>query len=305
MILSTVNFVNSNNNRNSNHRFSDFIISKIKEEQESFIRPKDNSHRRSDYETSDIVGPERLPSCNDTDESFCHTEEKVGKKTIGENSSSCTSVSIQTPDGYYLTVDQNNLQICLKRYSEPGLDSAFIKRTFECMEKPSSKATLAVFKVASNPDYYLATTHELHLELQSYCADSLDPERPDERFFFIHELDCGVVFLQPYAQRGYYIHHLDSVVSVRRLEINLRPPEEFFIHMNVFDFPNLEQERPIATEQTPVVIPHENIKLPTRRKSKKFKEIKGSPITPKSFFAFGCFAYPRKSRQMKTTTVKR
>ncbi|KAK3583672.1 hypothetical protein CHS0354_021415 [Potamilus streckersoni] len=305
MILSTVNFVNSNNNRNSNHRFSDFIISKIKEEQDAFIRPKDNSHRGSDYEKSDLVGPERLPSSHHTDESSCHTTEEVSKKTIGENSSSCVCVCIQTPDGYYLTVDQSNMQICLRRYSEPVLDSAFHKLTFECVEKPSDKATLAVFKVASNPDYYLATTHELHLELQSYCADSLDPERPDERFFFIHELDCGIVFLQPYAQKGYYIHHLDALVSVRRLEINLRPPEEFFFHMKELDLPVMEQERPIVTEDPPVIRPNEEIKLPTRKKSKKVKEIKGSPITPKSFFAFGCFAYPRKSKQKKTTSVNR
>lgn len=43
------------------------------------------------------------------------------------------------------------------------------------------------------------------LTLQAKEAD-LDPSNPDDRFFVIHEIDNGMVFVQPYHHKGTFIY---------------------------------------------------------------------------------------------------
>lgn len=45
----------------------------------------------------------------------------------------------------------------------------------------------------------------------------LDPSNPDDRFFIIHEIDNGMVFVQPYHHKGGY-SRLVSTLKKKRMD---------------------------------------------------------------------------------------
>ena len=71
---------------------------------------------------------------------------------------------------------------------------------------------------------------------------------------------------------GYYLHHLDKTLTVSKLEINWRPPEEYFFSVGVVDVPDPE-----------VFLPREDV--PVKKPSPFIEE--SSPVKPS--LLWGCF----------------
>ena len=146
-----------------------------------------------------------------------------------------------------------------------------------------------------NDVVFLLQTTFLFL-FQSYCADTLDLSLPDERMFLCHEHSSGAVFVQPFLQTGLYLHHRDQQISLRKFELDLRPPEEYFLHVisvpahtlaqietatslrteTAKDAGNSEQETHTLDQETRKY----SSKSFWRRGSKKKDKTKESPITP-------------------------
>jgi len=86
---------------------------------------------------------------------------------------------------------------------------------------------------------------------------------------------------------GYYIHHIDDCLFVRRLEINWRPPEEYFFKVSMVDLPEPEVlvEAPGCSDvRLPQVRDKNHKKLISNRK----------PAAQKMSLLFGCFGMKSK-----------
>ncbi|KAL3848322.1 hypothetical protein ACJMK2_019190 [Sinanodonta woodiana] len=140
-------------------------------------------------------------------------------------------VSLATPDGYNVYLDPTHYFLTLKRQRQRTCCSTFRQLTLSCEERNNGNSQLVAFHLASDSEYYLATNRNRSLEIQMYQNSRPHLENPDERCFLLHRLSTGMVFIQPYHHRGYYIHHMDEEISIRKLEINFRPPEEFYFHI--------------------------------------------------------------------------
>ena len=157
------------------------------------------------------------------------------------------------------------------------------------------------------------------LLFQSYCADALDLSLPDERMFLCHEHSNGAAVVQPLLQTGLYLHHRDSQISLKKFELNLRPPEEFFIYINsvpahILAQIELEASLKAEADATKTEVVSENIPqslLPVetvprkegsksfwRRGSKKKDKTKASPITPQPG-PLSCFGVNKKKKSRK------
>ncbi|KAL4219982.1 hypothetical protein ACF0H5_020393 [Mactra antiquata] len=215
-------------------------------------------------------------------------------------------VTIETTDHFVLTADSLSLHVSLKKASDLNENNVF--RLIDFGPAVEGHGRLHVFQLNSNPMYYLATTNLRHLELQSYCDDTLDPDIPDERFFRCFHSHLGVELLQPYAHKGYYIHHIDDFINVRKLELNYRPPEEFYMNFEIHKEQEIQRFKDInkasqntmtshndvtscatSTNQsesstlTRTVVPDISKSSLKRKDSKKAKnKIKESPVTPKN-----------------------
>lgn len=108
---------------------------------------------------------------------------------------------------------------------------------------------------------------------------------------------------------GFYIHHIDNIISLRKLELNFRPPEEFFWNLKLCSTDaietmcvtlNSQSEQSAASRDTftfgsksstlpKTAVPDIDKSSLKRKNSKKLKgKTKGSPITPAPGM-FGCF----------------
>lgn len=336
MILSSVNFVN-------NYKFSDFILDKISEEQNkrdddvrykikrnslctpgspkeadfsyqkrsSFIpRRSGDSPRSSQFTSKELVGANKL-------ELMGARREEIEKHAL---------ITIETTDGLLLTADTTSLHITLKEKADVLANNVFRKIDLG----PNESGQIVVFQLCSNPSYFVATTHLRHLELQSYCDDTLDPNHPDERFFRCFHTQYGSEVIQPLEHKGQYMHHIDNFIALRKLELNFRPPEEYFFNFvhhsleTTADFNvtnNLEMttqmhnqsasiqsivnenEHKTDTTQSQPAIPDISKSSLKRKDFKKAKHVQKveSTITPKSgmLSCFGLGALRRKKDKSK------
>lgn len=288
MILSTVNFVN-------NYKFSDFILTKITEEQkeidsETVKKTKRHSFGALSRRESDNISRKRA-SLRD------RRSPDVGKQTekgACADVSAGDLVSIETADGYMLEADYNMCHVRLCRQTTVSTKNVFKRVKIE--EGSTDHLQLFVFQLHNNSSYYLATSPEMGLQIQSYCADTLDLSLPDERMFLCHEHSSGAVFVQPFLQTGLYLHHRDQQISLRKFELDLRPPEEYFLHVNSVSAHTLAQIETATSlgtetandagnsEQETHTLDQEARKYSSksfwRRGSKKKDKTKESPITP-------------------------
>lgn len=87
---------------------------------------------------------------------------------------------------------------------------------------------------------------------------------------------------------GYYIHHIDNNLFLRKLEINWRPPEEYFLKVEVVDLPELDItdcEMDTISEIFSTEINNNNKK---QNSEKQLIDV-DIPKTPKQSLIFGCF----------------
>lgn len=271
MIISTVNFVN-------NYKFSDFILERIGEEQ----RERDEESRRS---------AKRHSLCATTSPREVDFESRRRSSLRARTSSDCSKqlrsphtsaqdfsqqplVTIETTDHFILSADISSLHVTLKKSPEIADNNVF--RRLDFGPDPEGHGHLNVFQLHSNPSYYLATTHYRHLELQSYCDDTLDPDCPDERFFRCFHSKFGVDLLQPFAHKGYYIHHIDDFINVRKLELNLRPPEEYYL---TFEIRTLQEIRELETRKAMQKVASDSVLVQRRDDQTDFSEVGASGLS--------------------------
>lgn len=321
MIISTVNFVN-------NYKFSDFILDKITEEQK--IREEENKRANKRHSLCLATSPKEVDfEVRKRSSLRTRYSGELPRPPKQKETDYHPIVTIETADEYRLTADTTSLHVSLKK--SPGVTENNVFRQIDFGPDPEGHGRLNVFQLHSNPSYYLATTNLRHLELQSYCDDTLDPQCPDERFFRCFHSQYGVDLVQPYAHKGYYVHHIDNFINVRKFELNLRPPEEFFFN---FEIRTTQEIRSLESIETvPKNISSEQLLKPTdvtsgasgtsqsqsnsltrtvvpdiaksslkRKDSKKAKnKTKDSPITPKSgmLSCFGLSGLKKKKDKSK------
>ncbi|KAK3583671.1 hypothetical protein CHS0354_021411 [Potamilus streckersoni] len=162
---------------------------------------------------------------------YCSSESISTQNGKTESSRDLGIVYLATPDGYNIYLDPTHYFVTLKSQRQRTSCSTFRQVTLSCEEKQNGSSQLVAFHLASDSEYYLTTNRNRSLEIQMYQNSRPHLENPDERCFLLHRLSTGMVFIQPYHHRGYYIHHIDMEISIRKLEINFRPPEEFYFHI--------------------------------------------------------------------------
>lgn len=332
MILSAVNFVN-------NYRFSDFILDRISEEQnkrDEAIRYKNkrnslcaplssketdfNSRKRSSLRERRSGELPQL-SHSSGKELFGGASKVESLGAAAQETEKLTLITIETTDELMLAADTTSLHITLKKNDVVLAYNIF--RKIELGPDESGTGQIVVFQLYSNLSYFLAATQLRHLELQSYCEDTLDPDHPDERFFRCFHTQYGTEFIQPLEHKGYYMHHIDNFIALRKLELNFRPPEEYlfkFVHHRLetinFIFTD-NSERTAQSESmksivnqdekrtdiyTLPVVPDISKSSLKRKDSKKAKHVqKESTFTPKSgmLSCFGIGALRRKKDKSK------
>ena len=123
---------------------------------------------------------------------------------------------------------------------------------------------------------------------------------------------------------GYYIHHIDDFVALRKLELNFRPPEEYFVCFKPCDTDAIQRLLTYKTSQCSdmtsqstrdvnsctsnssslnrTAIPDISKSSLKRKDSKKSAKAKASPITPKPgmLSCFGLGSFRKKKKKDKT-----
>lgn len=121
------------------------------------------------------------------------------------------------------------------------------------------------------------TSHPLILSISLYVYSSYISQLSQSN----HMIKSNRIFFLSIF-KGFYLHHLDKALSVRKLEINWRPPEEYFFSVGIVDVPDPDVF--VAPEDAPV------------KKSTPFIE-ESSPIKPSLFW--GCFGGKSKKLSSK------
>lgn len=312
MILSTVNLVN-------NYKFSDFILKKITEEQTE--RDIEIVKKNKRHSFGAVTRRESESACSRKRASMrerrsADDAERAQKRTSSELLAD-DLVSIATADGYLVSADCSLCHVRLSEQTTVSTNNVFRKVKIE--EGSSEKQQLYVFQLYNDASYYLATSSVSGLQIQSYCADTLDLSLPDERMFLCHEHSNGAAVVQPLLHPGLYLHHRDSQISLRKFELNLRPPEEYFIYISSIPAQTLAQiqletslkaetaaakaevvSENISQSSHPVdsVSRKEGSKSFWRRGSKKKDKTKDSPITPQPG-PLSCFGVNKKKKKSR------
>lgn len=289
MLLSGFNLIK--NKSCGNHEFSDFILGKIKEEQ-------DRRDKKCLGKIPYLTKQKKCLKIDDQDllEEKENVENEKKLLTTGEvvkpssKNEEISHVSIETKDGYYLAINKDRNILFLSGEEELTKSSVFCQRTFKTKKSDidDKNQHLVVFQLQCDPYYFITTTDERKLDVVKYEDVSLNPDCPDNRFFVLHQLDNGSVFIQPYLHKGYYIHHIDNNLFLRKLEINWRPPEEYFFKVEVVDLPELDItdcEMDTISEIFSTEINNNNKK---QNSEKQLIDV-DIPKTPKQSLIFGCF----------------
>lgn len=222
MILSSINFIKTSTKPKleTDKQFTDFIIEKIKEEQD-----------RRDA----AVGVLTSPCCKKNEK--CHMETKVPSRVpthipdVSEN----TVVSIETGDGYFFGVHNMYNRLVLSDTETPNKNCIFRQKQIKHTENEGEKEKLMVaFHLNHDKTKYISVGTDKRIEISAKETD-LDPSNPDDRFFVIHQIDNGMVFIQPHHHKGCYFHHIDNELTVSKFELNYRPPEEFLFKINTIN----------------------------------------------------------------------
>lgn len=306
MILSTVNLVN-------NYKFSDFILTKITEEQSERDTETLGKNKRHSF---GAVSRKESDSCSRKRASLRErrSPDVARQSEIG----ACTEIpsgdliSIETADGYMLSADCSLCHVRLCQQTTVFTNNVF--RRVKVEEGSTDQQQLYVFQLYNNSSYYLATSPEMGLQIQSYCADTLDLTLPDERMFMCHEQPGGGAVVQPFLQTGLYLHHRDHHISLKTFELNLRPPEEFFLYLNLVPAHTLAQLQATSSLklelartttgegssalQSDFGTSKDGSKSFWRRGSKKKDKTKESPITPQPG-PLSCFGVKKKKKSRK------
>ncbi|XP_021372121.1 uncharacterized protein LOC110462482 [Mizuhopecten yessoensis] len=291
MILSSVNLIKKShchtNNHNNNHQFSDFILGKIKEDQDKREKkcagtaPYGSRHGKQIKEGN---GPEN---------EITNSSPKTGSVEKGVTS----TVTIQTSDQYYFTLRLERDTLFLADTESSCQTCVFRQRLY----KDTEQRQLAVFQTLSDSSKYINADGDRKLSISAY-AKQPDPENPDERFFVIYRVENGSVFLQPYSHKGYYMHHIDNCLSVRKLEINLRPPEQYFFHVMEAEVPEVVMSS-VAKAENLKNLRNELVPSDRRHREKIFTRER---TVQKPGLFFGCFGVrSKKSHADKKVKVHR
>lgn len=286
MLLSSVNLIkNSHCHNNNNHQFSDFILGKIKEDQDKrekkTLGTAPYGTRKQKKEENESA-KEILNGCPKTD-----SESKVESSTV----------TVQTCDGYYMTLRLERDSVFLADTESSCQTCVFRQRLY----RDSEDRQLAVFQTLSDSTKYVSVDGERKLAISTYTTQP-DPENPDDRFFVIYRIENGSVFLQPHSHKGYYLHHIDNCLTVRKLEINLRPPEEYFFHVMEAEVPELVLAS-LAKKENLKNLRNELVPADGRQREKIY--IRERPVQKPGLF-FGCFGVrSKKSNTDKKTKVRR
>lgn len=270
MILSSVNFVKTNSRQPKSHfDFSDFIIGKIKEEQDFNDRCNKCGSPSEHTKKTD---------CNKSPARSSYSE-SVRRRSSAQKDN-CSNVTVETKDGYVVSLCEELSRIYLGDVEDPNNSNIF-RQTKHTLQDGENSQEFCSFRLHSQKDLYLSVTPDRQLAVQR--SDTVpDPQSPDDRCFVLHPVSNGSVFIQPYHHKGFYLHHLDKALSVRKLEINWRPPEEYFFSVGIVDVPDPDVF--VAPEDVPV------------QKSTPFIE-ESSPVKPSLFW--GCFGGKSKKLSSK------
>lgn len=226
MILSSINFIKANTKPKleTDSKFTDFIIEKIKEEQD-----------RRDAAIG--VGKTQLSkkeqkSTTSQKKASIKTDTKIPPRVPPHNVTDNTVVSIETGDGYFMGFHNMYKRIVLSDTETPNKNCIFHQKQIHAPSKDGEKEKILVaFHLNHDKTKYISVGTDKRIEISASEAE-LDPSSPDDRFFIIHEIDNGMVFVQPYHHKGCYFHHIDNNLTVSKFELNYRPPEEFFFKIN-------------------------------------------------------------------------
>ncbi|XP_022288630.1 uncharacterized protein LOC111100805 [Crassostrea virginica] len=262
MILSSVNFVKTNSRQQKSHfDFSDFIIGKIKEEQDQ--RDGCNKCGSPAQHAKKNDGGSKSPARSSYSES-------VRRRSSTQKDVNCSNVTVETKDGYVVSLCEELSRIYLGDVEDPNNSNIF-RQTKHTLQDGDSSQEFYSFRLHSRGHLFLSVTPDRQLAVQQ-SDTPVDPQAPDDRCFVMHSVSNGSVFIQPYHHKGYYLHHLDKTLTVSKLEINWRPPEEYFFSVGVVDVPDPE-----------VFLPREDV--PVKKPSPFIEE--SSPVKPS--LLWGCF----------------
>ncbi|XP_033760166.1 uncharacterized protein LOC117342222 [Pecten maximus] len=287
MLLSSVNLIkNSHCHNNNNHQFSDFILGKIKEDQDKREKkcigtaPYGSRHGKQKKEENE--SNKQISSC---------------PKTNSGHQAETSTVMIHTSDRYVFTLRQDRDTVYLADTESSCQTCVFRQRQY----KDTEQRQLAVFQTLTDSSKYVSTDGERKLSISTFATQP-DPENPDERFFVIYRIENGSVFLQPFSHKGYYLHHIDNCLTVRKLEINLRPPEEYFFHVIETDVPEVVMAS-LSKKENTKNLRNELVPADGRQRERVF--IRERPVQKPGLF-LGCFGVrSKKSHTDKKAKVRR
>ncbi|XP_048745729.1 uncharacterized protein LOC125658496 [Ostrea edulis] len=272
MILSSVNFVKTNNRQQKSHfDFSDFIIGKIKEDQDR----QDGCNKCGSPQHAKKSGGSTKSSSKSS------YSESVTRRNSAQKDNS--NVTVETKDGYVVSLCEELNRIYLGDVEDPNNSNIF-RQTKHTVEDGETSTEFCTFRLHSRGNLYLSVTSDRQLAVRQ-SDTPVDNQSPDERCFVMHSVSNGSVFIQPYHHKGYYLHHLDRMLTVRKLEINWRPPEEYFFSVGIVDVPDPEVF--MALE--------ESKEVPVQKSTPIIEE--SSPIKPSLFW--GCFGGKSKKLSSK------
>lgn len=230
MLLGSMSFV-------KNCQFSDYIIDKIKEDQEKRDRKeakklrKNNNKKITPLKTDASFIKNRNVKFDDGQtEKFDGkmTQQDVERRNKISDETKCHQrpiyYTIETFDGFVVDIDMNRNKIILTQKISSSICCHFERVVWE--ENGSSGGTTKrteALQLKADPSFYICHSGQ-KLEIGNIYTS---PDVNDSRWFLVDENSEGFSNLQPLGKRGSFVHHFDDELSIRRLDVNWRPPEEY------------------------------------------------------------------------------
>lgn len=233
MLLSSVNFVAKTR------------VGKVKENVE-----KKNAGKIVN-EVIPEINPAFCPQCRKEIEEeismFKFPDLNGNQKVVEVKDSSGDRVTIATGDDLCLSVEQYFYTIGLREESKSNDTCIFRKKVLDTRQVPNGQVETVVFALDCDQDFYLTASKQKDLEL-NYHTSVPSVEEPDERLFDVYVTNLGHCLIQPKLCPNAYLHHIDQALSIQRLDLNWRCPEEYFFHFNAVPEPikhsrDLKQKR--------------------------------------------------------------
>lgn len=240
MLISSINFVNRG--RSEKHRREKGDV--LKDKSQDFTYCKKQAERiaklkswKQPQEANDMLSNDRRTNENDINSprtsGYGSSASVTSYDVTPSSPTSLTDrVSITTVDEYNLFIDPSFYFVTLRKQKQITKCSSFSRRIM-CTEDHETGGRVQTVQLclSCDPNYFLITNAQRQLDLKLFHDDDVTLE-DDERLFTVHESLTGQTFIQPSQHKGYYLHHLDGKLSVTKLELHLRPPEEyvFYVH---------------------------------------------------------------------------